>query len=269
MTEFTAVIPTFQRQDLLARAIQALIESANPPTEILVSEGSHDLRQRATTAATICSFGCRSRTGAPIARLIAEPIDGRMCSNRNHLIEHVRAPHLLLIDDDCSVHPEFSKVASALLDSGYVHMVTAMPTILWYDFRGFWRHAHFGEGPAISLKCVMGSTVLFQDHLLDERIAYGSEDADFAFRLGRSVSPPCVVAVPLLPEDGGIDNISRYGKHERRVLQVRSRVLVGVRRYWESPVRLAIFLGLEFGAWLAGRQSHFHALAFGVSGHQC
>ena len=81
------------------------------------------------------------RNTGPEYSLVPPPKDGRMCSNRNHLVRSVTTPYLLMVDDDCSVHPRFSTVAMEALVSGEGDIATATAGRLSFDFRGFWSPA--------------------------------------------------------------------------------------------------------------------------------
>jgi hypothetical protein len=248
--DLTAVIPTFERQHLLGSAIEALLSGQCVPRHILVSEGSRSAHQRKTTEELVDSF---ADAGSPL-RLLSEPTDGRMCGNRNHLVRAVETRFLLMIDDDCCVHPAFASDGLNVLRAGDAEIITATPGPLSFDFRGFWRPARVGESVGISLRCCMGKAEIFKEHPLDESISYGSEDADLTFRLAREVNAVRVAPMSLLPVDMAATTV-RYKVHELYRLEENSRILVGIRRYWLSRPRLVLFLAVEVAAWVLRRQA--------------
>jgi len=239
---YTAVVPTYERPDLLPLCLAALTAVAPSPTHILVSEGSTNDVARKTTADIVASFGDG-------VTLLPEPPEGNLCGNRNHLVRHVATDILLMIDDDLSVHEAFPGIALRLLHTGQVEIVTQAHQPLWFTFRGHWRVRKPGDACGISLRCVMGATDTFRDHPFDEAIVYGSEDLDFCLALGNAR----VVSTTLTPKDNSEGGIARYTPRAREKLANNSRVLVGIRRYWTSRPRLVTFILLELGASLLGR----------------
>jgi hypothetical protein len=239
---YTAVVPTYERPDLLPLCLAALGRVNPAPTHILVSEGSTSEVARKTTAEICTSFGDR-------VELVSEPSEGNLCGNRNHLVRQVTTDLVLMIDDDLSIHDEFADTALRLLQTGQVEIVTQAHQPLWFTFRGHWRVREPGEAYGISLRCVMGATTTFREHPFDEAIVYGSEDLDFCLALGNAR----VVSTTLTPTDNSNGDIARYTPRARAKLANNSRVLVGIRRYWSSRPRLLAFLVLELGASLLGR----------------
>jgi glycosyltransferase involved in cell wall biosynthesis len=248
--DLTAIIPTYERTALLKESIAGLLESLCVPQLILVSEGSIDTQKRHDTETIVSMF-----SGSKVkVSLIRQPNDGRRCGNRNHLVRQVQTPFLLMIDDDCILDPEFVNIGLELLRAGEVEVVTCTDGPLWCDFRGFWRSAQPGEPAAVSLKCCMGRSDVFQRTPLDENILFGSEEFDFTLRIAQSDPPARVASVTLPTLDIGIGAISDGESRERYTQQVSSRILVGIRRYWNSRLRLCLFLLIEALATLFGKQ---------------
>jgi glycosyltransferase involved in cell wall biosynthesis len=241
-SDLTAIVPTFERPFLLVDCISSLINANPRPNRILVSEGSTNVSARRKTLEVVMSFG-------EAVELVPEPPNGKMCGNRNHLVKCVDTEFVLMIDDDLLVHEKFIDVGLQLLRTRQVEIVTVGEEQGWFTFRGFWRVGEPGEACGISLGCVMGETQIFSNHPLDEAIIYGSEDLDFALSIGNRR----VVMVNLVPTDPNAGNTVRYETRERDVLANSSRVLVGIRRYWRSRLRLALFVSAELGASLLGR----------------
>jgi glycosyltransferase involved in cell wall biosynthesis len=248
--DLTAIIPTYERPALLKESISGLLASNCAPQLILVSEGSIDSQKR-RDAKTIVSMFSESKVTVSLVR---KPNDGRRCGNRNHLVRQVQTPFLLMIDDDCVLDPGFVNIGLELLRAGQVEIVTCTDGPLWCDFRGFWRSAQPGESAAVSLKCCMGRSDVFQRTPLDENILFGSEELDFTLRIAKSDPPARVASVNLPNLDIGIDATDHGESKERHTLQVSSRILVGIRRYWNSRSRLCFFLLIEALATLFRKQ---------------
>ena len=106
----------------------------------------------------------------------------------------------------------------------------------------------------MSFRCVLGRTSIFQEVPLDEALLYGSEDSDFTFRVAKLNPPVRVVPIDLLPMHRGAAAGARYSAVERQRLKVSSRMLVGMRRYWDCRWRLLAFASIEFFMSLLGRQ---------------
>jgi glycosyltransferase involved in cell wall biosynthesis len=109
--QFSVVIPTCRRNDLLARCLESLrpgVQDANPASyEVLVTDDS----QTQTSEAMI-------REKFPWARWLQGPARGP-AANRNHGAQQARGEWVCFIDDDCIASKEWISAyhAAALDDS--------------------------------------------------------------------------------------------------------------------------------------------------------
>lgn len=243
--DLSAIIPTYERPELLLKAIGSLLAGDAIPGHILISEGSRDLSARRQTELVSRQVS----NSAVNVELLPPPINGAMCGNRNHLVRSVCTPYLIMLDDDCLVHPMFVASSLRLLRAGGVDLVTTYSEQAWYTFRGHWRRRQPGDALAVSLQCSTGRTRVFQEHLLDEAIEYGSEELDFTL----AVSGANIIFSEFRATEVSKETV-RYTTTEKRKLQEASRALVGARRYWHCRSRLGALLLLELTACASRRR---------------
>ncbi len=92
----SAVIPTRNRPASLHRALSALTRQERPPDEVIVSDAS-DLPLDANALAA----------AYPGLRLTYFPAVPSVCAQRNEGIRRARSTHVLLLDDDIEVPPDY------------------------------------------------------------------------------------------------------------------------------------------------------------------
>ncbi len=251
-SDVTVVIPTFQRPTLLRQTIDGVLASEVRPAHILVSDGTSDPVARSKTEAIVQS----ASSDAVNITLIPAPADGRMCGNRNHLIRAVSTPYVLLLDDDLLVEPSFIGDGLALLRAGFADAVDNVEVPLWFAFRGHWtqKRPTFYALPAVSTQPMLARTDLMQAEPFDEGITYGSEEAVMALRFQKRSPPVKVGHLSKMYRDLGANQTTGSDETEISRLIVDSRVLFGIRRYWDRRLSLALFLAVEVAASCARRQ---------------
>ena len=251
-SDVTVVIPTFQRPTLLRQTIDGVLASEVRPAHILVSDGTSDPVARSKTEAIVQS----ASSDAVNITLIPAPADGRMCGNRNHLIRAVSTPYVLLLDDDLLVEPSFIGDGLALLRAGFADAVDNVEVPLWFAFRGHWTQ----KRP--DLRCA--ACRQYATHARTDR-----SDASRAVRRGHhlrlrgsghgasiSEAQPASQGRSLVKDvrDLGANQTTGSDETEISRLIVDSRVLFGIRRYWDRRLSLALFLAVKVAASCARRQ---------------
>jgi GT2 family glycosyltransferase len=235
-------VPTFRRPDELRKTVQALAHGALAPNRILVSEG--DASSRPETEAALDQLG--------IGELLPPPPGHNRSGNRNWLVRHVDTEFALFVDDDVSVHPEFLARALAVLDRDPETVAvspgtTTAPGAVWLTFRGHFRAAGPDEPCCPSFMTSLWRTEVLSRYPLDERIRYGYEDADMAFRM--AADGVCNVrAISEISVDRGAGSTVGLDGDERQMAADIARVFVAVRRHNHSRTALLHFLAAETAA---------------------
>jgi glycosyltransferase involved in cell wall biosynthesis len=173
-------ICTMNRPDDLNRCLDSVYQSVEKPDEVIVSDDSPDGQPTQAVVArysgVIYQHGPRRGLGP----------------NRNACIRCAKGSHIIFIDDDVCVSPEFFSVARqaiASVDSktiitgyemnytrGEAEKVTPHNT----DFWGLQRVPIQNEYRAIVINATIFPGTLFEQVLFDERLRYGSEEIDVA-----------------------------------------------------------------------------------------
>ena len=172
------------RPDDLNRCLGSVFQSVEKPDEVIVSDDSPDPQPTKTAV-------------AKYPGVVYQPGPRRGLSpNRNACIRRASGSHIIFIDDDVCVPPEFFAVARALIASepekiitgyeinhggggrwqGEVRKVTPNNT----DFWGLQRAPVEKEYCAIVINSTIFPRRLFKEALFDENLRYGSEEIDMA-----------------------------------------------------------------------------------------
>lgn len=181
---FTVIICTRNRPDDLEKALKSLEASEVPVYEIIVSDDSTDTRTRTMV-----------QTRFPAVKYLTGPKKG-LSSNRNNAIRAVTGTHVLFIDDDVLLSPDFFVKTGRMLQQnermyGNKCIVTGLENkngaiIYPHDqtFLGF-QKKQYRDGDALKT-IVINSAVfpaaLFKEISFDEQLIYGYEEVDFATR---------------------------------------------------------------------------------------
>jgi GT2 family glycosyltransferase len=184
MLRFSVIICTRNRPDDLHHALKSLEESEVPVYEIIVSDDSTDLRTRTMVQSLF-----------PSVQYLTGPKKG-LSSNRNNAIRAITGSHVLFIDDDVLLAPDFFvKTGRLLQQNGRLYgnkcIVTGLENkngaiIYPHDqtFLGFQKKP-YRDGEALKT-LVINSAVfpadLFKEITFDEQLIYGYEEVDFATR---------------------------------------------------------------------------------------
>jgi glycosyltransferase involved in cell wall biosynthesis len=180
--EFSVCIVTRNRPDDLASAIRSVEASRHPALEIIVSDDSTDDRTARMVAARY-----------PRAVLTEGPRRG-LSANRNHALSLAHGTHVLFIDDDVTIDPEFlGAMADHLREADMPDRViltgteindgqVVMPRKL--NFLGFMAIL-YGRGDRM-YSTVINATIfprsLFTRLRFDEALVYGYDEIDIAAR---------------------------------------------------------------------------------------
>lgn len=172
-------ICTMNRPDDLNRCLQSVFQGAEKPDEVIVSDDSPENQPTQQVVAkypgVIYQQGPRRGLGP----------------NRNACIQRAKSSHIIFVDDDVCVPPDFFATAHRLiatsapktLITGY-EMKYAEETqkIIPHnaDFWGLQRVPVKHEYRAIVINSTIFPRSLFEKALFDENLRYGSEEIDMA-----------------------------------------------------------------------------------------
>ena len=177
-------ICTMNRPDDLNRCLDSVFQSIEKPDEIIVSDDSPNPRPTELVMSNypnvIYQYGPQRGLG----------------SNRNACIQRANKTHIIFIDDDVRVPPEFFAVARKLIASHPEAIITGYEMNhggggRWEgevrkvvphnaDFWGIQRLPVDNEYRAIVINSTIFPQSLFQQALFDEHLRYGSEEVDMA-----------------------------------------------------------------------------------------
>jgi GT2 family glycosyltransferase len=168
------------RPDELSRCLDSVFQGLEKPDEVIVSDDSTDGQLTQTVVGkypgVIYQHGPRRGLGP----------------NRNACIRRAKGSHIIFIDDDVCVSPEFFAVArqgiassdSKTIITGYeMNYTRSEPEKVTphnADFWGLQRVPIHNEYRAIVINATIFPRSLFEQVLFDERLRYGSEEIDVA-----------------------------------------------------------------------------------------
>lgn len=247
--DVTACVPTVAREAELRETLRTLVLGETIPGSILVSEATGATEARARVGAVLAEV---ARTAPVKPELLPPPRNGQRCGNRNWLGRHVQTRYALFLDDDIDVPPTFLRAALTDLQTHGARIVVAASDDVggsgWLTLRGHFRPAHGDDPIAVGFQLALWETALFQSLWLDERIVYGSEEADLSVRLyeqhPRSV---CHQSVVTFHDRGRRPQLTRAAAEHSE----RSRCYASIRRYRADRTTLGRFLAHELAANLA------------------
>ncbi len=173
-------ICTMNRPDDLNHCLASVFQSAEKPDEVIVSDDSPDPLPTKTVAArypgVVYQSGPRRGLGP----------------NRNACIRSARGSHIIFIDDDVCVPPDFFARARQLLAScgsqtiitghemNHREGITKKVVPHNADFWGLQRLPVDKEYRAIVINSTIFPRSLFERAIFDENLRYGSEEIDMA-----------------------------------------------------------------------------------------
>jgi GT2 family glycosyltransferase len=192
----SVVVPTFQRNDLLARVLASLapgVQSVDSALyEVVVTDDG-----RSSTAHSLVS------QSYPWARWVEGPRRGP-AANRNNGARHARGDWLAFIDDDCIASPGWLKGVLELVQKSDVDVIEGKTTIPDdVDNPFLYGVQNHGGGAFWTCNLVMKRTAFDAVGGLDEDFEEAAvEDMDFGWRLQKSgahvvFSPEVLVMHPL------------------------------------------------------------------------
>ena len=132
-SEFSAVVPTYNRADLVARAIDSVLRQSFPPVEIIVvDDGSTD-----ETESAVRQFG-------DAVRFIRQGNRGG-ASARNRGVQEARSAWVAFLDsDDVWTDSHLERIAQAIQDTGGAAvlyfddmLLPGTPDATWWTLGGF------------------------------------------------------------------------------------------------------------------------------------
>ena len=179
---FSVCILTRNRPEETRRAIESVLSSPHPAHQVIVSDNSTDDRTRDMVAATY-----------PQVTFMEGPRRG-LSSNRNKVVSKVTGTHVLMMDDDAALGPDFlDKMADhiekaqnpeRLILTGVEmkHDERVVPHKM--DFLGF-QSLEFGETDEVD-SIVINATVfpveVFRHLRFDVKLTYGYDENEFMMR---------------------------------------------------------------------------------------
>ena len=175
-------ICTMNRPDDLSRCLESVFQSVEKPDEVIVSDDSPDPQPTTTVVAKY-----------PDVTYQHGPRRG-LGPNRNACIRRASGTHIIFIDDDVCVPPEFFSVARSLLVSSKPKTIITGHEMKHRSWEGTVRkivpqNADFWGNMLVPVdqdcrSVVINSTIfpktLFEKGLFDECLRYGFEELDIA-----------------------------------------------------------------------------------------
>jgi glycosyltransferase involved in cell wall biosynthesis len=229
----TALIPTFDRVELLERTLKALLSGSLRPAEVLVSDGTGDAR---------ASLGLEELATRYPMRLLSRPALGTIPGNRNHLVRNCPTEYALLMDDDTEIHPRFLEEAFTLVQSGEIDVACAQADYRnvesWFTFRGYWRPRRPTEPTAVSPTTLLTRTAVLRRFPFDEHLVYGYEEADLSMRM-RSYKNRILTDFPSI--DLAREQTVNMDAASKRQAADSSRVYVALKSHWGERTHTASF----------------------------
>jgi glycosyltransferase involved in cell wall biosynthesis len=253
-TAASIVVPTFRRNDMLRRCLEALVaQDCQPSYEIIVADdAAHPDTQRFVD-------GFASRQSRPIRYVAVRPKHGPAAA-RNAGWQAARGTVIAFTDDDCLPAPSWlrnglSAIGEAAAATGAVVVpLRPRPTDYERDCAGLSR------GEFVTANCFCRREVLQQLGGFDEQFTTAwREDSDLHFTLlerGHAIiaAPEAVVVHPVRPAYWGVSlaqqrktafNARLFKKHRRLY---RERLARSPRRYYAITAALGgILIGLAAG----------------------
>lgn len=180
---FSVCICTRRRPDDLRRCLQSTQNSGVPLHEVIVSDDDPD-----ATARPVCEEFAN-------VRWVPGPARG-LCANRNRALEEVSGSHVLFLDDDAELAPDFLLRVRRLLsedrelgarlivtgrerrDDGHVTAARAQSLL------GHQERAYGADDPrdTVVINAAVFPVALFAHLRFDERIRYGYDEVDLTTR---------------------------------------------------------------------------------------
>ncbi len=170
-------ICTMNRPDELSCCLDSVFKSVEQPDEVIVSDDSPDGQP---TQASVAKY--------PQVIYQTGPRRG-LGPNRNACIQRAKGSHMIFIDDDVCLPPEFLATARRLVNSSAPQTIVTgyqmdngsykiVPQNA--DFWGLQRVPVLNECRAIVINATIFPKSLFEQALFDEHLRYGSEELDIA-----------------------------------------------------------------------------------------
>lgn len=180
---FTVCICTRNRPDELRMALASVLASSHPAHDIVVSDDSTDARTRMMVAA---EFPSATYTEGPRVGL---------GGNRNHALTRAGGTHVLFIDDDVVLAPDFlGRIAACLngLGERAAHTIVA-GTELNHGTRVFphkvsflgYQSLDYGQGDryeTVVINSAVFPRTLFEQVRFDPSLVYGCDEMDITVR---------------------------------------------------------------------------------------
>jgi GT2 family glycosyltransferase len=183
--DVTLCICSYNRPDELRRALQSVVASNSRQHPVLVSD---DSANHQTILDVVADF--------PGVECVRGPRLG-VGANRRATSQRVHTSHLIFIDDDAVVGPDFFPVVERIIDESTEHDVVTGHIINHYtdgevqakrpgsaDFLGFetrpWGQGH---GNMIEMNATVFPRAAFDEVAFDPRLKYGYEELDISRQL--------------------------------------------------------------------------------------
>lgn len=244
---FSVCICTRNRPDELRDALRSVLASAHPAHDIAVSDDSTDARTRALVAAEF-----------PSVTYVEGPRRG-LGANRNCALAQTRGTHVLFIDDDAALAPDFLGGAASCLDelgacaertivSGCE--ITRGARIVPHRI-GFLGHQSIDYRPGdrhetVVINAAVFPRALFEKLRFDPNLVYGCDEMDVSLRAVRLHA----YTVLFRPDLANRHQPSRINRGFYTPFQEASRIYVQFKRFfWVERRRgkAACFLVLAYG----------------------
>jgi glycosyltransferase involved in cell wall biosynthesis len=241
---FSVCVCTRNRPDELRAALASVLASAHPAHDIVVSDDSTDTSTRAMLAAEFPSV------------LRAEGPRRGLGGNRNNAIAQARGTHVLFLDDDAVLAPDFLGRVAACLDAlgeraartivsgGELNagrrVVPHKVSFLGYQSR---RYRDGDRHETIVINATVFPRALFEHLRFDPNLVYGCDEIDLAVRAVHRYG----FQVHFLPDAANFHFPSRINREFYAPFAEASRIYVQFKRYYwleRRRAKAACFLAL-------------------------
>lgn len=255
-------ICTMNRADDLDRCLASVMQSQEPPDEVIVSDDSPDPNP---TKAVVARY--REVTYQPGPKRGLGP-------NRNACIRSAKSSHLIFIDDDVCVPREFFTEARKAISSQPESLITGyemnhggggrwsgeVRKVVPYnaDFWGLQRIPVSEDYRAITINSTIFPQSLFKRALFDENIRYGFEELDMAkhaVALGYKINYCDDLYVNHYPSSVNREHYKQF-THASRLYATTKAYLYYDRSWLKAslfillaPLKLAVFLVKQGDLW--------------------
>jgi GT2 family glycosyltransferase len=249
-------VTTRHRPELLEECLGRIAASTVVPSHVVVSDDSSQAEMIEATKRAVARF--------PFAKYVVGPHKG-VCANRNFALSQLEpVDYVAFLDDDALVTPAYFAVAKATFDAipadraGRVIVNGVRMNLTGHETGGRTKLNFRGYFVPSETPYVAGAShavyprSFFDQHLWDEQIYFGYEDAELSLRALKD-GYEIVHSDDMIVTDAGhgkstlVEGTDRVDPYN--FAGEAARLYVGVKRFkdlYPDPTKLAAFLALYF-----------------------